>query len=105
MLDLKRIFTLINKTKDKFVVHDEMLGDFAVLTLEDYERLVGVSTVAESVSQKQGKKQQKVKKNEENVAEDFEAPDAMDDIDEFDEKLAEKDTDDHYYFEPVDEEK
>lgn len=102
MLEIKRILALISKTNDKCIVHDDALGDFAVLTLTEYERLLALPPAP---AQKQPKKASKTERKADDDGEAMEFPEDMEDADEFDEELAEKNTDDHYYFEPVDDEK
>ncbi len=90
MVDLGRILNLIKKTKDKFIISDSSLGDFVVCSLADYEKMIGLSQKNTEIERKG-----QVQKTDE---------DGFHDSDEFGPILDEKVGDDHYYFEPVDEE-
>ena len=94
MLDFKRIFNLISKTKDKCIVHDEELGDYVVFTLEDYEKLV--------LGSQKNNKQKPVASNEKPPKKESEEEQGTpEDWTAMEDELEGEGGEDRYYFEPV----
>lgn len=101
MKNLQKILELINQTGDRFIFEDEKGSLFVISSVADYEKLIFRDKEVKSLSEEE--LLNKINKDIAVWKEAQQAEEIEKDLSQMDD-FKEKEDEDRYYFEPVDEE-